>query len=261
MSVSGLTGLLDGADEDPVALHEDGSTTTRGALRDRASTVETALRANGREGRAVGVLMPNVPATIAAWFGVWNAGGSFVPLNPRVPEAELDRIVETTGVEALVTLPEVEVAASLAGEVVDAGEYRIVLLHPAVPREVLPEQAIVQFTSGTTGKPKAVVLRHDTISDLLDSVIGSLRGDRQKDRARMPNLVPMSLALWAGIYQVLFAFRLGVPVVLMDRFEPGEFARLVERYEIRSSVLPPAALVMLMSDPGVRSLAPLRYVR
>ncbi|MDQ1520777.1 MAG: long-chain acyl-CoA synthetase, partial [Actinomycetota bacterium] len=42
---------------------------------------------------------------------------------------------------------------------------------------------------------------------------------------------------------------------------PGEFARLVERYEIRSSVLPPAALVMLMSDPGVRSLAPLRYVR
>ena len=35
------------------------------------------------------------------------------------------------------------------------------------------------------------------------------------DRAPMPNLVPMSLSLWAGIYQVLFAFKLGAPVVLM----------------------------------------------
>ena len=45
----------------------------------------------------------------------------------------------------------------------------------------------------------------------------------------MPNLVPVSLSLWAGIYQVLFAFRLGAPVVLMERFEPVEFARLVAR--------------------------------
>ena len=65
----------------------------------------------------------------------------------------------------------------------------------------------------------------------------------------MPNLVPVSLSLWAGIYQVLFAFRLGAPVVLMERFEPVEFARLVREYGIRSSVLPPAAMVMLARDP------------
>ena len=57
--------------------------------------------------------------------------------------------------------------------------------------------------------------------------------------------MPVSLSLWAGIYQVLFAFRLGAPVVLMERFEPAEFARLVGEYGIRSSVLPPAAMVML----------------
>ena len=37
----------------------------------------------------------------------------------------------------------------------------------------------------------------------------------------MPNIVPMSLSLWAGIYQVLFAFKLGVPVVLMAQFDPA----------------------------------------
>ena len=77
----------------------------------------------------------------------------------------------------------------------------------------------------------------------------------------MPNLVPVSLSLWAGIYQVLFAFRIGAPVVLMERFEPAEFARLVREYGIRSSVLPPAAMVMLARDPRVTSLEPLRYVR
>ena len=40
----------------------------------------------------------------------------------------------------------------------------------------------------------------------------------------MPNLIPVSLSLWAGIYNVLFALRVGAPVVVMDGFDPAEFA-------------------------------------
>ena len=105
----------------------------------------------------------------------------------------------------------------------------------------------------------AAAPRHDP--ELLDGVIGTLRGGQPGERARMPNLVPVSLSLWAGIYQVLFAFTLGVPVVLMEQFSPPEFARLVREHGIRSSVLPPAAMVMLLQDPAVTSLEPLRYVR
>lgn len=77
----------------------------------------------------------------------------------------------------------------------------------------------------------------------------------------MPNLVPVSLSLWAGIYQVLFAFRVGAPVVLMERFTTTEFARLVQKFGVRSAVLPPAAMTMLADDPRVDSLEPLRIVR
>ena len=42
--------------------------------------------------------------------------------------------------------------------------------------------------------------------------------------------LPVSLGLWNGIYQVLFAFRTGAPVVLMDRFDTTEFAVLVRRF-------------------------------
>ena len=77
----------------------------------------------------------------------------------------------------------------------------------------------------------------------------------------MPNLIPVSLSLWAGIYNVCFAFRAHAPVVLLEPFETTEFAALVARYAVRSVVLPPAAMAMLADDPTVTSLTPLRLVR
>ena len=228
-----LASLLDG-DPDDVAVILDGVGTTRASLQARADEV----RANIPSGHAIGVCLPNGPEVIATWFGIWQAGAAVVPLNPRAPQPEREAAYTATGASA----------------VIDGDGFR------ALEGGRATDAALIQFTSGTTGRPKAVPLEHATIDALLDSVIGSIRGARTA-RAQMPNIVPLSLSLWAGIYQVLFAFKLGVGVVLMHSFDAEEFARLVRQYEIRSSVLPPAALVMLLADPKIDTLEPLRYVR
>jgi acyl-coenzyme A synthetase/AMP-(fatty) acid ligase len=128
-------------------------------------------------------------------------------------------------------------------------------------RRFEPGVALVSWTSGTTGPPKPVPLLHARVLEGLDQVLATLRSGGRSERAPMPNLVPVSLSLWAGIYQVLFAFRVGAPVVLMGGFSTSEFAALVRRFDIRSTVLPPAAMVMLADDERIESLAPLRYVR
>jgi acyl-coenzyme A synthetase/AMP-(fatty) acid ligase len=118
----------------------------------------------------------------------------------------------------------------------------------------------VTWTSGTTGPPKPILHTHSGYREILDRVLSSIRKGQGSSRPT-PNLIPVSLALNAGIYNFLFGFMAGAQVVVMDRFEPRDFATLVGRYGIRSTVLPPAAMIMLTDAEGVSSLEPLRYVR
>src|SRR5207248_1474561 len=65
--------------------------------------------------------------------------------------------------------------------------------------------AFVMWTSGTTGRPKAIHHTHSAYVELLDRVLGPLRaggGDTTKRPA--PNLIPVSMALNAGLYNSLF---------------------------------------------------------
>ena len=89
------------------------------------------------------------------------------------------------------------------------------------------------------------------------SAAGAGAAARPPTRPPMPNLIPVSLSLWAGIYNVLFAFRVGAPVVLMPGFDTVSSPASSREHQIRSVVLPPAAMTMLRRRRAVTGLAPL----
>src|SRR5262249_20761926 len=99
-----LAALLDG-DPSDVVVHAHDQATTRAELQAMADALASQLRAGSLDRQAIGVLAPNGPGAIAAWFAVWRVGGAFVPLNPRVPDAERERAIASTGVAAVVEPP------------------------------------------------------------------------------------------------------------------------------------------------------------
>lgn len=264
-----LAELLDGLPE--TAVHTLGADVSRDDLSASATRLDALLRDSGlRTGQVVAAMLPNDATTIAALFGTWRAGGVYTPLNPRAAEPEIATQLETLRPVAVITTPRLAERFTRFGLPVVCGDDLSWAMTagtqpPTDPRQYDPDVALLQFTSGTTGPPKPVPLRHATVLDLIDRLLAKLRGlkpptDRPK-RPPMPNLVPLSLSLWAGIYQVLFAFRAGSGVVLMERFSPTDFAALVRRHQLRSTVLPPAALTMVLHDDSVTDLAPLKIVR
>ena len=186
--------------------------------------------------------LPNGPELVATMAGVWLAGGVHVPVNPRLPAPEVAAVLHVTAPAAHIT---VDGIAAVEG---------------AQPYD--EDVAFVMWTSGTTGAPKPILHRHAAYLELLDRVLGPLRGNRPADTGKRPtaNLIPVSMALNAGLYNALFGLRAGAPLVIMDHFEAEPFATLVQRHAIRSTVLPPAAMAALV-DSAVTDLSPLKYVR
>ncbi|UXA20091.1 class I adenylate-forming enzyme family protein [Mycobacterium sp. SMC-4] len=264
-----LTHLLGGLPD--VAVHSLDADVGRDELSASAEALGVTLAESGLQtGQVVAAMLPNDATTVAALFGTWRAGGVYTPLNPRAADAELTAQLETLRPVAIVTTPALAQRFSSCELPMITGEdlqwqSRIGTRAQDDPRQYDEDVALLQFTSGTTGAPKPVPLRHATVLDLIDRLLAKLRGagsgTKAKQRAPMPNLVPLSLSLWAGIYQILFAFRAGSGVVLMDRFSPADFAALVARHQLRSTVLPPAALTMVLHDDTVTDLSPLRIVR
>jgi acyl-CoA synthetase (AMP-forming)/AMP-acid ligase II len=230
------------AADDPLLLTGDQSVTA-GEARSAAAALAARLRDAGlRPGQAVAVRGPNGPDLVITMVGVWLAGGVFVPVNDRAPADELARVLAAVRPALVIDGAGLEVC-------VDPGDHG-------------PDAAFVLWTSGTTGVPKAIVHTHEAYLELLDRVLGPLRAKVHDAGHRpTPNLIPVSLALNAGIYNVLFGLRAGAAIVIMERFEPSTFAALVPRFGITSTVLAPAQITMLCDEPTISSLEPLRYVR
>jgi acyl-CoA synthetase (AMP-forming)/AMP-acid ligase II len=164
------------APEQPL-LHTIDHSVTTGAAQAQARAVAAELhRAGVQPDQAVAVQLPNGPDVVIAMVGIWLAGAVFVPVNPRLPDAEIEGVLGPTGPAAIIGP---EGIRSLPGA-----------------RTYAPGTAFILWTSGTTGRPKPILHTHHGYGELLDRVLTPLRsGNAPSTRAPSPNLIPVSLAL------------------------------------------------------------------
>ncbi|MGQ0838793.1 amino acid adenylation domain-containing protein [Actinokineospora sp.] len=157
---------------DTVAVEGAGLRLTYGQLHRRAGAIAQRLRAAGvLPGQLVAVCLPRRPELVAAILGALVAGAAYVPLDPRHPTERVTGLLHDTGARAVIT--DAEVAARLTDgsttvivtdDIEDEGVGEVASHHPH------PDELVyVVHTSGSSGKPKGVMIRHGAMADRIES--------------------------------------------------------------------------------------------
>jgi acyl-CoA synthetase (AMP-forming)/AMP-acid ligase II len=275
--LTGIFGLLERAERlhaDRVATLEGSAVTDYRAFGARARRLAAFLRAHGvRGGDRVAILEWNTAAYLEAYFAAAGLGAILVPLNVRLAPTEQARVLEHAGVswvlasagfsDLLARTLELCTSASVRGvlwldarpaqfaarspqlaergyaELRDSGEPRF---EPA--RVEAADVAHLYYTSGTTGRPKGVMLTHGNVATHAQAAIAELSIAATDTWGHFAPLFHLADA-WAT-----FAFtQVGARHVLVPRFEPEVALATIAHARVTITNLVPAMLNLMVRHP------------
>jgi acyl-CoA synthetase (AMP-forming)/AMP-acid ligase II len=229
---------------DAPALVDAGRTVTFRALAALVDRRSDQLRARGvRPGDRVLLASENCADQVALIFAAAAVGAWIVNANPRLTAPELDAIRDHAGARlALYTAavsPEAEAHAARAGATFDDG-LMVGPLNDACAPERDADVAALLYTTGTTGKPKGVMLAHRSLL-FVAAVSSRLRGLTPADRA------------W-GVLPISHVY--GLTSVMLGTLSAGACLHLTPRFT-------PEAMLAAIRDDGLSIVqgVPAMYAR
>ena len=229
-----LASILDPHPDSSVAIISRGTSHTYGDVRRRVAAVRGALAGLGIDkGDRVALLCGNTVEFVVAYFACLGRGIVCVPLNPTAPGPELQRELAVVGARAVVVapsavagwanvdrsaLPHLAHVVSTTTEPQDALRFEQLTTAPPAPIvEVQADDlAIMLFTSGTAGSPKAAMLSHGNLRSNLDQ----LAQVRKLDGTDAVYGVLPFFHIFGLNVVLAYSLMRGSSVVLVERFDP-----------------------------------------
>ncbi|WP_169945194.1 class I adenylate-forming enzyme family protein [Microbispora sp. H11081] len=224
---------------DRVALGPAGSGTTYADLLTLSGQVGDWLAgADADQFVLVDVNSDLMPALL---FGAALAGKPFVPVNYRLADDRLRRIVERTSPSLVVAEPSaVKRVEGIAGVTVvprDAVPGLIAQTTPRLEPVEGSDIAVLLFTSGTTGEPKAAVLRHDNLFSYIVSTVDFLSADA--DECALISVPPYHIAGVAAVLSSTFA---GRRIYYLEQFNAEEWVKAAAEQSATHAMVVPTML-------------------
>jgi len=239
----------------------EGKRWTYGQTNERVNRLANALVKLGvRKGDRIGILQVNCHQYIESYYAAAKLGAIFVPLNFRAKADEIAYMITNAearvlfvGSRYLDLINQIRPQLGMLKECISIdsreGLYYEDLIQSASSEESYFEIgdediSILMYTSGTTGRPKGVPLRHNAfVSYVLENVEPASPDIEER------NLLTVPLYHVAGMQAMLAAIYGGRTLVMMKQFEVKEWIETIQREKATRAMLVPTMLKRVIDDP------------
>jgi bile acid-coenzyme A ligase len=244
--------VLAAADPEHPAVTCEGRTLTRAELDGSSNRLARAYAGLGvSQGSYVTIAVANSIEWLQAVIACWKLGAVPQPLSPRLPDSEYAELLDLVPRALLVGRPD---PRGLVPSVPATFEPDAALSDAPLPDVVSPVWKAMA-SGGSTGRPKLILAGSGSrIPAAIGSPLGAEPGDVQ--------LISVPLSHNTGFSNAVVGLLLGHHLVLMPRFDPHEFLRLITEYRVTYLATVPTIMQRLLpvyrADPEAFDLSSIR---
>mgnify|MGYP001218807672 CR=1 FL=1 len=240
---------------------------SRVAFLELADACEKVLRASCfKEGQRIALLLPNCPVFLAEAVAVWRLGGTIVPIDFRCGYVSLIKQLKHADVFAAITFRGCQNLVPLISEegipcVVTPLDAPCEVIAGRPSAEESPDTAVIFYTSGMTGEPKAVPLTHKNLLSCIEACtahISELAGEDDTALNALPNFNVFGLVCGALVPLVNAARQ----VVLPTFMPPAASMDAIRNAEVTIITAVPTMVSLILGAVARGSAVPhsLRFV-
>lgn len=252
----------------PAIIFRD-QTVTFSDLAARVFQLANGLNSLGfKKGDKLAICLPNSPEYVYSYLAGFTLGATIVPLDFMLKDDELISCLSHAGCKFFIVQPRPDIS-------LDAIKSSVKLLSSVITPENLQtllqnsstaaieanldenDPALIMYTSGTTGNPKGILLTYKHLNGSPEAMKHFVDlSDRDIKLAAIP------FSHIGGFIYIQNCILFGITLVIMDRFNPYEFLRLVQAYKVTCfHIVPPMYTALLtLKQIDKFDLSSLRWV-